>query len=335
VYDWVVHRTAFVTGGTGFLGRHIVEQLTSMGWHVVALHRATSDVRHLLEYKAELCVGSITDAKSVNRAMPPSCDAVFHVAGDMSLWSGGDAEQTRINVLGTRIVAQASLDKETKRFIHTSSVSAWGGQRTAPFDESAKSTARRSPINYERSKYLGELEVEKVAAQGLRAVILNPGAIVGRYDTTGWAQMLRLVHAGKLPGVPPGSTSWAHADQVARAHIAAVDHARPGERYLLGGADATFLEAIAIMGELTGKKVPRRAMPGWLLHAVGRLSQWGSLVTRRAPKVTPEIAVMMGRPPNYFRSDKAIAELGYRPVPLADMLSESYQWLKSENLLGG
>jgi dihydroflavonol-4-reductase len=329
-----VPRTAFVTGGTGFLGRHIVEQLTSMGWHVVALHRATSDVQHLAECKAELCVGSVTDAKSIQRAMPASCDAVFHVAGDTSLWSGGDAEQTRTNVIGTRVVAQAALDKEAKRFIHTSSVSAWGEQQVVPFDETAKSTARRSSVNYERSKYLGELELEKAIAQGLRAVILNPGAIVGRYDRTGWARMIRLVQAGKLPGIPPGALTWAHADEVARAHVAAVDHARPGERYLLGGADASLFEAVQIMGELTGKRVPRRPMSRWLLRTVGRVSQWGTVVTRRPPTVSPEIAALMSRPPHFFLSDKAIAELGYRRVALADMLRESYEWLESEQLLG-
>jgi dihydroflavonol-4-reductase len=332
VYDCAVPRTAFVTGGSGFLGRHIVEQLTSLGWHVVALHRTTSDVRHLLEYGAELAVGSITSATAVRRAMPPQCDAVFHVAGDMSLWSGGDAEQTRVNVLGTRVVAQIALEKETKRFIHTSSVSAWGEQRVVPFDETAESTARRSPVNYERSKYLGEIELEKLAPQGLRAVILNPGAIVGRYDTTGWARLIRLVQAGRLKGVPPGALTWAHADQVARAHIAAVDHARPGERYLLGGADATLVEALGVIGKLTGKKVPDRASPAWVLRTLGRLSQWGSLVTRRPPDMTPEMASLMSRPPHYFRSDKAIQELGYRPVPLADMLLESYEWLKSEKI---
>jgi nucleoside-diphosphate-sugar epimerase len=309
-----------------------VEQLTAMGWHVVALHRPSSDVRHLVACGAELCVGSVTDVKSIQRAMPASCDAVFHVAGNMSLWSGRDAEQTRVNVTGTRIVAQAALEKEAKRFIHTSSVSAWGEQRVLPFDETAKSTARRSKINYERSKYLGELEVEKMAVQGLRAVILNPGSIVGRYDKTGWAKLIRGVKTGKLPGVPPGAMTWAHAVEVARTHIAAVDHARQGERYLLGGTDATFLEAVGIICELAGKKAPERPMPRWLLRTVGRLSQWGSLVTRRPPRMSPEMAALMRRPPHFFRSDKAIAELGYRPVPLAVMLRDSYEWLESENL---
>ena len=329
----VVGRTAFVTGGTGFLGRHIVEQLTSMGWHVVALHRPDSDVRHLEACCVELREGSVTNTRSIGRAMPPSCDAVFHVAGDMSLWSGGDAEQTRVNVLGTRIVAQAALEKEIKCLVHTSSVSAWGEQKTIPFDESAQSTARRSPVNYERSKYLGELEVEKAVVKGLRAVIMNPGAIVGRYDRTGWARMIRLVQAEKLPGIPPGAACWAHAEEVARAHIAAVDHGRHGERYLLGGVDATLVEAVGIMGKLTGKKVPDKPMPTWLMRTLARLSQWGSLVSRRPPRVTPEIAALMRRPPQYFRSDKAIAELGYRAVPLEEMLRESYEWLKAEKVL--
>ncbi|HEX3346247.1 MAG TPA: NAD-dependent epimerase/dehydratase family protein, partial [Polyangiaceae bacterium] len=69
-------RTAFVTGGTGFLGRHVVEQLTALGWRVVALHRPTSDVTHLKAYGVELAVGSITDHDSLARAMPEGCDAV-------------------------------------------------------------------------------------------------------------------------------------------------------------------------------------------------------------------------------------------------------------------
>jgi dihydroflavonol-4-reductase len=328
-----VSRTAFVTGGTGFLGRHLVEQLTTMGWHVVALHRPTSDLRHLSRYPVELIAGSITDEKSIARAMPASCDAVFHLAGNTSLWSGGNDEQTRDNVEGTRIVVQAAIEKEARRFVHTSSVSAYGEQSIVPFDETAPSSALESFINYERSKYLGEIEVEKGVARGLKAVILNPGHIVGRYDSNGWARLIRLVHARRLIGVPPGAGSWAHAPQVARAHITAVDRGRVGERYLLGGTNATYLEVVHIIGQLTGRKVPSKPLPRWAIRAFARLSEWGSIVTRRAPDVTPEIAASTIRPPHLFKSDKAIREFGYRPVPMVDMLRESYEWLRSENLL--
>jgi dihydroflavonol-4-reductase len=328
-----VPRTAFVTGGTGFLGRHVVEQLAEAGWRVMALHREASDIRHLKAAGAELALGSLTDPASLARAIPEGCDTVFHIAGNTSLWSGGDEEQTRENVGGTRNVVEAALARGAKRYVQTSSVAAFGHQDTVPFDETAKSHALDALANYTRTKYLGEVEVEKGIEKGLAAVILNPGHIMGRYDTTGWARVIRLVHAGKLPGIPPGAGTFAGAREVARAHIVAAEKGRVGERYLLGGADGTFVDMVRIIGEVTGRKVPQRAMPLWVVRALGRVSQWGSYVTHRAPRVTPEIADGMAAP-HYFKSDKAMRELGYRAVPLDEMIRESYDWLKAEGRLG-
>jgi dihydroflavonol-4-reductase len=325
-----VSRTAFVTGATGFLGRHVVEQLTGLGWRVVALHRPTSDVRALKTYPGvELAVGSITDPDSLARARPEG----FHVAGNTSLWRGGDALQTRENVDGTRFMVETALAKKARRFVHTSSVSAFGEQKVVPFDETARSTALESFIHYERTKYLGELEVDKGVARGLDACVMNPGHIVGKYDAHSWARMITLVHRGKLPGVPPGTGVWASGTEVARAHVTAVDKGRKGERYLLGGTEATYLEMVRIIGQLTGRKVPGKPMPGWVLRAYGRASDWASRVTRRPPTVTPEIAAATNRVPQLFRSDKAMRELGYRAVPLEDMLREAHGWMKAEGLL--
>jgi dihydroflavonol-4-reductase len=120
---------------------------------------------------------------------------------------------------------------------------------------------------------------------------------------------------------------------VARAHLTAVDRGASGERYLLGGTFETYLEAVRIIGELTGRKVPTRPMPAWAVRAMGRVSQWASFLTRRAPTVTPEIADMYSRPPHLFRSDKAVRELGYRAVPLETMLRDCFEWMQSEGLL--
>ncbi len=324
--------TAFVTGGTGFLGLHVVEQLTQAGWRVVALQRRTSDTTRLAKFPVELAVGALDDAASLLAAVPDDVDAVFHVAGNTSFWSGDNAAQTRTNVDGTRHVVEAALARRAKRFVHTSSISAFFPQPVVPFDESAPSHALSSKVNYERTKYLGELEVEKGIARGLAAVIMNPGHIVGRYDEHNWSRMIRLVDQQKLPGIPPGSGSFAHADEVARAHLAALDKGRVGERYILGGTDATYVEMVRIIGELTGRKVPRKALPAIALRVMGRLSQWGSLVTRRAPDVTPEIATTLSRP-MLVKSDKAIRELGYRAVPLEQMLRECWEWMTAEGLL--
>jgi nucleoside-diphosphate-sugar epimerase len=327
-------KVAFVTGGTGFLGRHVVEQLTGQGWRVVALHRATSDVRALTTYAGvELAEGSITDPASLARGIPEGCDAVFHVAGNTSLWKGGDAQQTLENVDGTRFVVETCLAKKVGKLIHTSSVASWGEQHVIPFDETSPQNGGKSFVNYERTKLGGELEVLEGVERGLQACIMNPGHIVGRYDANNWARLIRLVDAGKLPGVPPGEGAWASATEVAKAHITALEKGRNGERYLLGGTYATFLEAVTIIGRLTGKKVPTRTVPGWIIRALGRVSQWGSYLTKRAPTITPEIAAGTSRPPHLFKSDKAIRELGYQAVPLETTMREAFEWLKAEGLL--
>jgi nucleoside-diphosphate-sugar epimerase len=324
--------TAFVTGGTGFLGLHLVEQLSAAGWRVVALHRKSSNLTILSRFEPELVLGSINDRDSLRRGMPEEVDAVFHVAGNTSLWSGGNEQQTRDNVDGTRNVVEVAIEKKARRFVQTSSQSAWGHQDVVPFDENAPSHALESSIHYDRTKYLGELEVEKGIEHGLHAVLMNPGHIIGRYDAHNWSRMISLIVKGKLPGVPPGSGTFADAREVARAHIASLEKGRVGERYLLGGVDASYLEMVRIIGELTGVKVPKKTLPLFAIVALGRVSQWGSYFTKKAPVVTPEIAEGAARVA-YFKSDKAIRELGYHVVPLEESLRECYEWMKSEGML--
>jgi dihydroflavonol-4-reductase len=329
-----VPRTAFVTGGTGFLGRHVVEQLTAGGWSIVALHRATSDVSGLKTYPGvRLAEGTITDAESLARAMPEGCDAVFHVAANTNFWSGGNAQQTLDNVDGTRNVVETAIAKRAKKLVHTSSESTWGEVGESPFDETTPQRGGESWINYERTKYLAEVEVLKGAERGLPACILCPGHIVGRYDTHNWATLIKLTATEKLPGVPPGQGTWAGASQVARAHVTAVEKGRDGERYLLGGVHASYLETIQVIARLAGKSEPKKVTPGWVLRAIARVSQWNSYFTKKAPTITPELTAGITRLPHLFKSDKAIRELDYRAVPLEEMLRDAYEWLKSEKLL--
>ncbi len=324
-------RTAFVTGATGFVGQHIVEQLLSEHWRVIALHRASSDLTWLRARQVELVEGTVEDAASLR--MPEACDAVFHTVANMSFWSGDEAEQTRTNVLGTRNVVHAALVKHARCFIHTSSDSAYAFQRVVPYDESATSTALESPVNYERTKYQAELEVRAGMQRGLRAVFINPTNILGRYDRRGWVEFLTMIAKNELPAIPPGGMSFCDVEEVARMHLRAVDHGSPGHNYLLGGADATYLELAAAVGQQLGVEVPTRTVPAWLFRALGRLAQWQSYVTGRAPPITPEVAHIASRGPSYVRSDKAIRELGYRVVPLEVMLEKACAWLRESGAL--
>jgi dihydroflavonol-4-reductase len=322
--------TAFVTGGTGFVGLNLVEQLRQTGWRVVAVHRANSSTQRLEALGAEMRQAELDQPQELAQAMPEAVDAVFHVAGDLSWSKLNDERQRRVNVDGTRHVVEAALLRRAKRFVHTSSVAAYGtGHRL--YDEQTKSTAAGSSVGYVRTKWLGEEEVRKGIEKGLSAVILNPAHVMGPYDTTGWASLIRLLKQGKLPGVPPGSASFCHVHEVAGAHISAVTKGRTGGNYLLGGADATYLQATTIMAELLGLKVPR-TIPGVVLKSLGLFNDVVSSFTRTEPELTLASARLLS---STWRVDCSKAEkgLGFRRVPLRQMVEDSVRWLEKEKLL--
>ena len=315
--------TAFVTGATGFVGINLVRELLAERWRVVALHRSGSDSTHLAG--AEFVEGDILDAESLRRAMPDGVDVVFHVAGDTTLWSRNRDRQMRVNVIGTRNVVETAIEKRVRRLVQTSSIAAYG-HHDVRVNESTASTALDSPIHYARTKRLAEIEVERGIALGLDAVLVNPSHIVGPYDASNWSRMIRLVRDEKLPGVPPGGGSWCHVREVVRAHIAAAERGKRGDHYLLGGTDATFLEAVKTIGKITSRKVPDKTMKPFLLHAYGTVSEWVSLITGREPDVTREGAILVCE--NVVADcSKAERELGYKAVPLRTMFQDCYEWM--------
>jgi dihydroflavonol-4-reductase len=324
-------RTAFVTGSTGFLGLNMVEQLVAAGWRVLALHRPTSDVTLLTRFPVERVVGTIEDAVSLENALPEGVDAVFHLAADVTFWSRHRERQTRTNVDGTRNVVAAALKRGVRRLIYTSTTSVYGFPGKV-YDETAPHLGRGSWFHYQHTKALAEEEVRAGIANGLEAVLLNPANIIGPYDRHNWARLICLAVAGKLPRVPPGRGSFCHAVEVARAHLAAVDRGRSGENYILGGADASFLEVIQTIGEVVGQPVNTRVATPLMMRLGGRLFRWTSWFTGREPLVTPESAAFLSAD-LVCRTDKAVRELAYRPVPLRTMLADSYKWLVVEGVL--
>ncbi len=325
-------RTAFVTGATGFLGLNLVSLLTEQGWKVTALHRPSSDLTYLKRFPVTLAEGEIEEAASLDRAMPEGLDAVFHVAGDVSFWSGHRARQLRTNVEGTRNMAEAARRKGAKRFIHTSTVAVYG-QQPGVFDESAPHLGRTSPIGYLHTKALAEEEVRKAVGEGLDAVLLNPANIVGPYDLSNWSRLFRLVAEDKLPGVPPGRAPFCHVAEVAKAHLAAFERGRTGENYILGGTEATYVEAFAAVGRLLGHPVPSKPIPAFALALAGRLGEMASRLTHREPDLTPEMATLLSSA-ILCRSDKAARALGFQSVALDVMFEDCYRWMVAEGMIG-
>jgi len=324
-------KTAFVTGGTGFIGINLVELLVREGWEVTALHRASSDLTYLERFPVALAEGSIIDRESLERAIPDGTDVVFHVAGDTNFWSKRNARQTTNNVDGTRNMVEAAAAKGVATFVHTSSNSAWGRVEGIVTEETPL-RGKDSWINYERSKHLGELEALEGTKRGLKVVVLNPGDVAGPYDVNSWGRIFTLLRDGALPAIPPGIISVTHVHDVVRAHLDAVTRGRSGERYLLGGEDCSVADFVSEIARVSGTKAPRTA-PAWVLKLYGRASVMVAAITGNEPDVTPEIAAIGSRTSTTFRSDKAIRELGYRIRPMAAGVADNYAWLVKEGLL--
>lgn len=324
---------AFVTGGTGFLGINLIRQLDDLGWSVTAICRPGSDTSLLADVPVDWRTGLMTIKDDIEVCMDNDIDVVFHIAGDTNLWTKNNETQYELNVTATQNVVGAALKRNVKRFIHTSSISAYGFH-SGVINESSESLAMTSNVNYLKTKYLGEQVVKQAALkQNLPAVILNPCAIMGRFDKHNWSQLFTMIHDDALPGVPSGEGSYCHVDEVAKAHIAAVTKGQVGHNYILAGVDHHFLDVVNRISVLLNKPKQNSTIAPWLLKLVGRLSYWGSLVTGKEPNMTPEKALMVTKRV-VASSDKAVSELGYNnTVQLDVMLKDTFEWLKSENRL--
>jgi len=321
-------RAAFVTGATGFVGLNLVKELMIRGWDVTALHRPSSDLTFLQRFRPKLAVGILGDPDALSAAIPPGTDTVFHVAGNTNMWRGGNAEQTRDNVEGTRLIVAAALAKRVRRLVVTSSISAYGpvdGEIT----EETPSRAADSSVNYQRTKWQAQELARAAIVKGLEVVIMQPGAIIGPYDIGTWSRLFVMVRDGKLPGVPPSLLTFTHVREVVAAHIAAADQGQNGGSYLLGGENKTLMELVREISALLGKPAPAKETSLGLLRVIAVVGDLASRFTGKAPPITPEMAGAMSRRVS-TASVKAQRELGYKIIPLKDMVKDCYDWMAAE-----
>jgi nucleoside-diphosphate-sugar epimerase len=145
--------------------------------------------------------------------------------------------------------------------------------------------------------------------------------------------MIRLVDAGKLPGVPPGGGAFADVREVARAHVMAASQGASGESYLLGGEETTFMDLVSRTGKWLGKPTPTKPTPAWVLRAGAHASVAMAVLTRREPVLTPEAMAMLTHHVQ-VDSGKAQGTLAYRTTPMDKLVHDTCTWLRGEGLIG-
>ena len=333
----------FVTGATGFIGERLVQKLVERRHRVRALTRRDVlpsppglDAKQGDPWHCggmEVVRGDITDQDSLRRGME-GCDRVFHLAAYAKNWAPDRRTFYRMNVEGMRNVFRAARELGVARVVWTSTCVTLGP--TPPGATADESTPRLTPryfTEYEKTKSIAENEALQMAADGFPVVIVNPMRVYGPGNLTEGNSATRLIDQydrGRLPFLLNGGRNvgnWVLVDDVVEGHLLAMERGRVGERYLLGGENASLREFFRSIDRVSGKRhcqipllIYSPLVFAWMLE---RRARWLGIHPAITPGWVRTFAVDW-----VYSTAKAERELGYRPTPLLDGLRITYQWLQ-------
>lgn len=314
-------KTAFVTGAAGFVGRNLVEALRQDQWSVHALVRSAAPA-WMRDSGLTVRQGALEDAASVAAAMPAKVDAVFHLAGNTSMWSGDAHRLLRDNVAATQGLLDAARHRQARRVVMTSTLGLFqDGDGRINEHTALQPGGIRNP--YLRTKLQADALLTEAARQGLSVVSLHPAHILGKYDVSGWISLFDDAANGKMQAAPRGRASFCAVSAVALAHIAAATHPNPARRYVLGGEDASYLEVFAEVARRAGGQPVRSTVPDLVLKSLASLAQLGAFFSGKKPSLTPGLAAVLTRT---MLADSSLAQhdLGYSTGRLSDMLDAAH-----------
>jgi dihydroflavonol-4-reductase len=317
-----------VTGATGFVGSAVLRALVGRGAKVRVLARPAGDRRNLQGVPCEIVEGDMREPLSMAAALG-GVRHLFHVAADYRLWSRMPSELREANVEGTRIVMEAALAAGVERIVYTSSVATLrAADAASAVDETAPLAEGEAIGAYKASQVAAERLVEAmVAKRGLPAVIVNPSTPIGPRDVkpTPTGRMVVEAAAGRIPAFVDTGLNLVHVDDVAEGHLRALEQGRIGERYILGGQNASLREMLAAIAGLAGRRAPTLSLPRAPLFPLAWAAEGLAQLTGKEPFVTRD-ALKMAAHHMFFSSAKAEAELGYRARPYREALSDALAW---------
>ncbi|MGQ9887004.1 MAG: NAD-dependent epimerase/dehydratase family protein [Aggregatilineales bacterium] len=322
-------RTVFVTGGTGFLGQHLVPMLCQAGHRVRALTRRQQAASWLMKLpRVELVRGDLLSPETFRAALV-DCDWVVHAGGLFSFW-GRAEEFYKANVVGTENLLRAAAGAGVTGFVHISTAAVIGTPSpTHPMDEDYPP----QPVEpYQVSKLLGEtLALRWQREHGLPVVILRPGAY---YGPLGHYAFNRLFFRDPMRGIIMQMDGGRYIQfpvyiaDVARAVLLAFERGRPGEIYHICGEWISHREAFDIVCQEAGLPWPRLSIPGWVGLWVSRIMSAAGLLAGREPFWPINLRSYVY---NYWRvsSEKARRELGFVPTGFREGARRTIAWYRA------
>lgn len=316
-----------VTGATGFLGRRLALRLRDAGHEVRAVVRDPAGARDLAAAGVELFSGDITDRSSLQAPMMGT-DGVFHLAALYKLGRRNVGSAEHVNVTGTRNVLETMRDLGVEKGVYTSTLAVFSDTHGKLVDETYRYNPEGGFLSeYDRTKHLAHYEVAApLQRAGLPLVTVMPGVVYGPGDPSAVGDLFRQYLQRRLFVIPAGTAfSWAFVDDVVTGHLLAMERGRAGEDYIIGGPVHTLEGVFTLAQKLTGIPAPRARLPPTLLRrAAGLIDRLETLFALPAAYTAEGLRSSAGV--TYTgTNEKARAELGYAPRPLAEKLGETLQ----------
>jgi dihydroflavonol-4-reductase len=329
-----------VTGGTGFVGSRLTQELVRQGQRVKVLARPGSSRRALSGIdpaRLEVVDGDVTIGHTVYRALS-GCRALFHVAAEFKIWDRRPAKILDAAIVGTRETLLAAKKRGLEKIVVTSSTAAIGATSDAIEMDETFTFNREDSAPYIVAKRKAEEVALEMASHGLPIVVVNPATILGPgdYKPTPSADLLLTFLRWNMPfGFPytPGGFSVVDVDDVVAGHIAAMSRGRVGQRYILGGTNTTVENLFETVAEITGLRGPGWKCPPGLVVLGGALSQLYARFSQRTPQLTYKFARDYIGSYVWVSSRKAETELGYAHRALRPTLARAIRFFLENRMV--
>ncbi len=318
--------SVLVTGGSGFIGQHLVAALLASGRRVRVLDVRAPRRAAEVDYVA----GSVLDQAAVDAALK-DVEEVYHLAGLPGMWLPDKRDFHMVNCVGTERMLAAARKRGVARFLHcsTESILFRSSLAEGAGEEEPLPPAETMPGAYTRSKAAAEHCARQAAAEGFPVVIGTPTMPIGPHDhnLTPPTQMLRHYLNCRIQLYLDFIVNLVDVRDVAAGLILAMERGRVGHRYVFGGESLRFKEILQLVAEITGRRHLAIPLPGGFSEIMAGVVEYvADHVTHRTPTGTAE-GVRIARRATDLSIEKARRELGYAPRPIEPTLRETLAFL--------
>ncbi len=332
-----------VTGGTGFVGAHLLYELLKNGEKPKALKRKNSSLQlaekifsyYTNDYKQlfsqiEWITGDINDIISLDEAMH-GINKIYHCAAVVSFEPKDKKNMLKTNINGTANLVNIALKYKIDKFCYVSSIAAIGRTENEGLitEETAwKSSDRNS--NYAKTKYAAEKEVWRGVEEGLNAVIVNPSVILGPGD---WKQGSSKIFETMWKGTKfytNGVNGYIDVRDVAKAMVELMKSSIVNQRFILSSENLSYQELFTKTMKAFGKNPPNIKANLWMLEIAWRIEKLKSLIFNSKPLITKE-TVNTSQNKYFYSSDKIKQQLDFNFIPIDQSIIETCSLFEREN----